>query len=115
MYQIRITKIFTKYIKPLLKRYRNLLLDIRYELSLFDKARCIYLGENLYKIRLQTEGLRKGKRGSLRLIVHLDENNNKVVPIIVFYKGDIENISRYEIRNILNKINNEMYLSDEFR
>ncbi len=110
MYKIRITKVFKRNIKSLLKKYANLLDDIVFALENFDRNTSIYLGKGLYKIRLKSDDLNKGKSGSFRMVIYLEENLGIIIPIFVFYKGNIENIGLDKIKQYLLKIIEEIGL-----
>lgn len=94
---IIITKYFKKQIKPQLKKHRGLINDVIIELKKFDKNTAINIGRNVYKTRLKSSNLNKGKRNAFRLIILLVEANDFLAPITIYFKGEKENISKKEI------------------
>ena len=57
----------------------------------------VHIGHSVYKIRLKSSNLNRGKRNSFRLIILLIEVDNIITPITMYFKGDKENISKKEI------------------
>ena len=106
-----LSKCFISQLKPLTKKYRHLKADLISVLIDFDKETSIALGNNLYKIRIKSSDIRKGKNKSFRLIVFVWQNKNTLVPIVIYFKGDKENISKrdliYYVSIILNEIKNQ--------
>ncbi|MFH1657339.1 MAG: hypothetical protein ABH919_02630 [bacterium] len=106
-----LSKHFLRQLKPLIKKYRRLKNDLISVLKNFDKETSIALGNNLYKIRIKNSNIRKGKNKSFRLIVFVWQNKNTLVPIVIYFKGDKENISKkelvYHVSVILNEIKNQ--------
>ncbi len=94
---ILITHYFKKQIKSHLKKHKNLLNDTINLLTKFDKNTAVHIGHHVYKIRLKSSNLKRGKRNSFRLIILLIEVDNLITPITLYFKGDKENISKKEI------------------
>lgn len=96
-YQSAATKHFAKRIKKLCKKYPNLHEDIVRCVRAFDKRSAAYLGRGVYKLRLKSSDIPKGKNKSFRLIVLLMEVDNLIVPLTVYFKGDSDDISPQEV------------------
>lgn len=101
MYQTIILPSFFKQLKLYSKKYRHLKDAIIETLGHFRKDQYIHLGNNVYKIRLKTKDLPKGKSKSFRLIVLVVEVERYLVPISLYFKGDRENITKKEINDYL--------------
>lgn len=84
-------------LKPYLKKHQSLRDDIIESLRFFDKRLCVSLGVNLYKMRVATGVLSKGKSGSFRMVVYILEFEGVLVPIAFYSKHDRESISKQEL------------------
>ena len=110
---IRITDNFKKEAKPLLKKYHSLHKDLlNLHDTLLENPRLgIALGQNAFKIRLKINSKGKGKSGGARVItlvetevtgiVSFDSNQITVNLLSIFDKGDVENISDKELKEII--------------
>ena len=94
--------------KKYLKKYRNIESDVISALNSLDYRLISSLGKSIYKVRLSSSDVPKGKSGSFRLIVILFKIKNHVVPIDIYFKSEKENISAKELKNDFNKVNNEL-------
>lgn len=101
MYEIIILPYFFRRLKKYAKKYQDLKSELVQVLRGFDKGSHTSLGKNLYKLRLHSKGLAKGKRGSFRLIIMLIEVQKYIIPITVYFKGDTENITKKELMHDL--------------
>lgn len=101
MYQYLILPHFKKQLKQLSKKYRYLKDEIVSTLENFEKSKEQSLGNNLYKIRVKSKDIRRGKGKSFRLIVFIVEIQSYIVPITLYYKGDKKDISIKEINDHL--------------
>jgi hypothetical protein len=109
MPEVIILPFFKKQLRPYAKKYRSLKKSLIENLNYFDKNNNIYLGQNLYKLRLRTKGLNKGKSGSFRVIILLVELKDFVVPVAIYAKSDKSNMSKKEIFYYLKRIEFELY------
>lgn len=57
----------------------------------------------LRKLRVKFVSRRIGKRGGLRVIYYFDEENNTVWPLDVYFKGEKEDLTADERRNLQRK------------
>ncbi|MBT5935872.1 hypothetical protein [Sulfurimonas sp.] len=94
---------FSKEIKKLFKKYKNISQDLKSlqnELLTNPKAG-IELGSNCYKIRLANSSIPTEKSGGLRVIYYyLDEKSN-IYLMSIYSKTDLENISDSKLVDIL--------------
>lgn len=108
MPEIFISEHFKRHLKKYLKKYRSLGTDILATLESFEPRQHIHLGEGLYKVRLYSSDLKRGKNRSFRLIILLYISQNLLTPITLYFKGDqrdmaVEKIKR-EVRLVLAEI-----------
>lgn len=83
------------------KKYRHLKEAVVFCLQSFRKEQHAHLGHGLYKVRLRSKDLPKGKNKSFRLIVYIMEVEGFLVPITIYFKGDLADISKKEINDHL--------------
>ena len=104
MYQAIILPYFKRQLKPYLKKHRDLKQAVIDVLSSFDARQHDPLGGGIYKIRLKTKSIPKGKNKSFRLIVLVMEVDMFLVPMTVYFKGDAETVSKKELNGHLQNI-----------
>lgn len=97
MYSFKILNCFKKQLKSLVKKFPSLKSDVIAALHSFHKETSISLGNNNYKIRILSSDLKRGKSKSFRLILHVIEIENLLLPIALYYKGEKGNISKKRI------------------
>lgn len=104
MYQTIILSHFRKQLKRYLKKYRHLKNGVITALENFSPARCLHIGNQVYKIRIITKDLNRGKSKSFRLLVLVVEVEHYLVPITLYFKGDRANITEKELNAHLEMI-----------
>jgi len=108
MYQNKILPHFKKQLKKLTKKYGNLPNDTITILTNFNKQSSVFLGNSIYKIRIKSSDINKGKSKGFRLIIFIIELEKIIYPILIYYKGDKENVSKREIKYHLECTINEI-------
>ncbi|GEM_PF-589278 len=111
-YSAIILPYFLRHAKRYTKKYPHLRSALLRALSDFDPRLHVHLGPGVYKIRLRTPDIRKGKSGSLRLIVLLIESQHHLVPVCLYFKGDREDIPLKELNDHLESILFELRKQD---
>ncbi|MBI4262206.1 hypothetical protein HY624_01630 [Candidatus Uhrbacteria bacterium] len=98
-----------------MKKYRTLNDDLIETLQNFNTETAQYLGSKLYKVRLRSSDIPKGKNKSFRLILFLFEIKRTLVPITIYFKGDRSDISEkeieYHLAMVLTDIQQKKFLS----
>lgn len=97
MRRIYLSDHFLRQLKPYLKKFRTLEYDLISALTQFRPETADALGQKLYKVRLKSSDVPKGKNASFRLIVFLLEHKNILTPIAVYFKSDRADITEKEI------------------
>jgi len=114
---VNITKSFKTAAKPLLKKHHSLskdLLNLEKELTKTPQLGTS-LGHDAYKIRLKISSKGKGKSGGARVISFVEttvigvaekiSDEEVIVNLLtIFDKGDIENISDKELKELIKNI-----------
>ncbi|MDC1205236.1 hypothetical protein N8083_00105 [Candidatus Pacebacteria bacterium] len=97
MQRIIILPHFKKQLKPFVKKYASLKGSVIETLECFDKRQHPHIGNDLYKVRLSVKELQKGKSKSFRMMVLVIQQQEYVVPVAIYFKGDKENLSTKEL------------------
>lgn len=116
---VRITKNFAVEVKPLLKKYHSLSVDLlKLETELIGNPRLgVSLGRDVYKIRLKITSKNKGKNGGARVIslvettligiTEISSQEETIVNLIYIYdKSDVDNISDKELKELIKNFRN---------
>jgi mRNA-degrading endonuclease RelE of RelBE toxin-antitoxin system len=108
-YEFKYTATFEADIKKLNKKYPNILKDVYVTLLKIDEntevgQRIPGLNKRIYKIRVPSTDMKKGKRGSYRIIYYVLNGNNEIILITIYVKSRQENIIPSQIESILKKL-----------
>jgi mRNA-degrading endonuclease RelE of RelBE toxin-antitoxin system len=97
---------FSKDVKKLFKKYKNISKDLKklQDTLLKDPKSGIELGENLYKIRLVNSSIPTGKSGGFRVVYYYIDQQENIYLLTIYSKRELENISDERLAEIL-KIN----------
>lgn len=101
MYHLVILPHFKRQAKPYTKKYRHLKEALVDTLENFRPNQHTALGNGVFKVRLQSKDIAKGKSKSFRLIVYVVEVDKLLVPITIYFKGDQSTISKKELNDHL--------------
>ncbi len=108
---IDLTPEYKRNLRNLSKKYRNIRADTQEVIEQIQQGnfigdRIANLGENYFvlKVRLKNSSIQKGKRAGYRLIYQV-ESPTSILLLTIYSKSDIEDISAYEIYNIIANFN----------
>ena len=82
-------------------KYRHLKDVIAGTLDDFHKEQHARLRGNMYKVRLRTKDMARGKSSAFRLIVLIVEVHNCVIPVTLYFKSDRVGITKKELNHHL--------------
>lgn len=101
--KFKATPTFFKALKRLRKKYRTLNEDIESLCSTLRKNPMAGtpLGAGLYKIRLASSDIAKGKSAAFRVIYYLMLTADTIVLLDLYAKSTIENVPVSELRKVL--------------
>src|SRR3989344_1876778 len=88
---------FLKQLREYGKKYFHLETAVHETLTTFQKDRAILIRPHVYKIRLRSPDIRRGKSKSFRLIVLIVHYETYLVPVVLYFKGDQRDISKREL------------------
>ena len=112
-YDVHLTETFQKSIKALKKKYphiKNDLLDPIGVLEQDPSAGDPIPGWNkeIWKVRISSSDVKKGKRGGFRVIYFRKAGEMKIYLLAAYFKGKKAEISKKEIESLLKKLNQEV-------
>lgn len=117
MVNIYLSKIFGKDTgtKEIVKSYFNSSYEDFYDhlesyLYNFHPQQSLSLGKHLFKCDFSPPKYTKGKRNSYRLIVAFIQVNNLLIPVKIYKKSQLSNISKIELSQKLDRIYRELNL-----
>jgi mRNA-degrading endonuclease RelE of RelBE toxin-antitoxin system len=112
-YEAYLAETFQKCIKILKKKYRKVKDDIENVIQRLEEDPSIGdpipgWNKEIWKIRVASSDIKKGKRSGFRLIYLWKAGEFKVHLLAVYFKGEKEEISKTEIDRLLKKLNQEL-------
>ncbi|MDP2630114.1 MAG: type II toxin-antitoxin system RelE/ParE family toxin [Candidatus Uhrbacteria bacterium] len=108
MQNVFISAHFKRQLKPYVKKYRSITDDVADLLDGFDKRQHIDLGHGLYKARLKSRDIPRGKSKSFRTIIFFIESEEIFAPIAIYFKGVQEELSQKELNDHLQEVLTEL-------
>lgn len=108
-HQFRVTETFQKDIKWLKKKYPNVLKDLSETLNAIDNNtnvgdRIEGLNKLIFKIRIASSDMNKGKSGGFRTIYYVITEKKEIILLTIYAKSKQENIIPSRIQEILKTI-----------
>jgi mRNA-degrading endonuclease RelE of RelBE toxin-antitoxin system len=89
---------FKSQLKRLKKKYPNVVVDLLEELDDFDVQTCVPIGRSIYKLRIGSTDMKKGKSGGFRSYVYLFLKGELLVPLCIYPKSETESITSNELQ-----------------
>lgn len=114
MYCIFVADHFKRQVKTHTKKYRSITEDIADLLDRFDRRQARDLGRGLFKLRLKSRDIPRGKSKSFRVIVFIVEVDRLLAPVALYFKGDQEDISKEELNDHLEAVILELRMQGLF-
>jgi len=102
-YRVEATEMFVKRLKPLLKKYPSLTVDLNsLNQQLTDSPRQgDALGHYCYKVRLAIRSKNTGKSGGARIITLVQVINEQVLLLTIYDKSERDNLRPGELEESL--------------
>ena len=111
MRQIIFLPHFLRQLKSLVKKFPDLKSAVADTLDNFAPETHTLITENVYKIRLSTKSLKRGKSGGFRLYTYFFELNERVVPITIYFKSEKGNLTVNELGQHIQIILSELQVT----
>ena len=113
-YEIYLTETFEKSIKVLKKKYRRVKDDITGTIEALEEDPTIGdpipgWNKEIWKVRTASSDVKKGKRGGFRSIYLWKSGEITVYLLVVYFKGDMPDVSKKDIEKTLKKLSQELF------
>ena len=109
-YEVHLTETFQKSIKALKKKYPRVKHDLLDQINALEKDPTT--GDHIpgwhkeiWKARVASTDVKKGKRGGFRLIYFWKDGETEIYLLVVYFKGEKTDITKKEIDTLLKKLN----------
>lgn len=96
--KIYISKHFVKQAKKLKKKFPHIKDDLVEALKFFKPDNEIHIGKSIFKLRIKSQDLNKGKSASLRCYVYLYRKKDLLTPICIYFKSENSIVSANELQ-----------------
>lgn len=96
--KIFFSKYFKNQLKKLKKKFPKIKEDLLDKLNNLNIEEEIHIGRSIFKIRIKSSDLNKGKSGGFRSYIYLYRRKDLLVPLCIYHKSQKENISENELR-----------------
>lgn len=96
--QVFFTEHFKYRLKKLKKKYPLIKEDFLVALEVFDPKNEIAIGKSIYKMRILSGDMKKGKSGGFRAYLYLYIKKDLLLPLYIYAKSETENISQTELK-----------------
>ncbi len=90
---------FKKQLKTLKKKYPHVKKDLLGMLADFNPREAIFVGKSIFKIRIPSTDMRKGKSGGFRAYLYLHVRKDFLVPLCMYAKPESESITENELKH----------------
>lgn len=112
-HEVYLTHTFKKCLKILKKKYRNIkndIIGVIRELETDCTVGDPVPGWNreIWKVRVASSDIKKGKRGGFRLIYFFRENDSRIYLLTIYFKGDQNDVAPNEIDRLLKNLSDEL-------
>ena len=96
--KIFFTEYFKKQLEKLRKKYPKISHDLLDVIDPFDPDIAISIGKRIYKIRVPSKDIKKGKSGGFRSYIYFYRENEFIAPIYIYPKSKTESITENELK-----------------
>ena len=112
-YDVHLTETFQKSIKALRKKYPHVKDDLISQIRALEKDPSAGdpipdWNKEVWKVRIASSDVKKGKRGGYRLIYFWKAGEMKIYLLFGYFKGEKTEITKKEIESLLKKLYQEL-------
>lgn len=104
-----LTNYFKKQIKKLESKLPHIRDDLFEKLDSFVPTNEIHIGKSIYKIRIKSRDLNKGKSGGLRSYIYAYRKKDLLVPLCIYFKSAQESINKKELEIHFDNTSEEIF------
>lgn len=102
------TEYFKKQLKNLKKKYPRVKEDFLEAMDKINPDNEISIGRSIYKIRIGSSDMKKGKSGGFRSYIYLYIKKDLLVPLCIYAKTEKETVSESELKYHFDKTIEEL-------
>jgi len=112
-YEVHLTETFQKSIKALKKEYPHVKDDVLDQIKALEKDPAIgdpipAWNKEIWKVRVASSDVKRGKRGGFRLIYFWKAGETKIYLLVAYFKGEKTETTKKEIETLLKRLNQEL-------
>lgn len=108
MFKIYFSEHFKRQLKKLKKKYPHIADDLLAIIEPFDLKKGISIGRSIFKIRIPSSDMQRGKSGGFRAYLYLYLKKELIAPLSIYPKSETESISENELRYHFEQITGEL-------
>lgn len=117
-YDVQLTETFQKSIKALKKKYPHAKDDLLHYIKALEEDPSVGdpipgWNKEIWKVRVASSDVKKGKRGGYRLIYFWKTGEMKIYLLVVYFKGEKAEITKKEIEALLKKLNQGLEMTQK--
>jgi mRNA-degrading endonuclease RelE of RelBE toxin-antitoxin system len=109
MFKLFFSEHFKKQLRKLKKKFPHIKDDLLARIELFDVKTEISIGRSIYKIRIGSSDMQKGKSGGFRYYLYLYIKKDLLMPLCIYPKSQTESISENELQYHLDQGIEELF------
>ncbi len=102
-----LSKTFSSQLSKLEKKFRSIKKDVFIALTNFNLEHAIHITKGIFKIRINSSDINKGKSGTFRVYIYIKTSKGVIMPLCIYLKSECESISMNEVISLLNKAKEE--------
>lgn len=95
--KILIVSHFLKQLKKLKKKFPGVKADLIFALESFDEREALKIGKSIFKLRVRSRDLNRGKDGAFRAYIYFYRKRDLLVPVCMFAKNERIDVSEKEL------------------
>lgn len=88
---------FKRQLKRLMKKYPHVKEDLLNVIESFDATSKIHIGKSIYKIRIPSNDMQKGKSGGFRSYIYIYVRRSILLPLCIYPKSETESVTENEL------------------
>ena len=106
--KIFFSEYFKKQLKKLKKKYPHVKEDLLNTIEEFDPDNEISIGRSIYKMRIASRDMHKGKSGGFHAYLYMYVKKNLLLPLSIYPKSATESITENELKHHFDRTIEEM-------
>ena len=106
--KILFSQYFKKQLKKLSKKYPQIVEDFLNKIDSLKLDQETYIGRSIYKIRIASTDMNRGKSGGFRSYLYLYQNKDLLLPLCIYCKTETASITETELKFHFDKTMEEL-------